>query len=51
MLTDKNFTTFEKQIEILEKRGLNFGNKESALSLLKRFGYYNIMDIKTIIYI
>lgn len=44
MLTDKNFTTFEKQIEILEKRGLNFGNKESALSLLKRFGYYNIIN-------
>ena len=44
MLQDKNFTTFEQQINILKKRNLKFINEENAYHLLKRFGYYNIIN-------
>lgn len=44
MLSDKNFTSFDQQIEILRKRSLLFGNEETAKHLLKRFGYYNIIN-------
>lgn len=44
MLTDKNFTTFEEQIDILKKRKLKFGSEETAISVLRRFGYYNVIN-------
>lgn len=43
-MKDKNFTTFEQQIEILKKRNLKFGSEETALKALQRFGYYNIIN-------
>lgn len=41
---DKDFTTFEKQIEILKSRNLKFVNEEAAMKALQRFGYYNIIN-------
>lgn len=43
-MDNKNFTTFEDQIEILKKRNLKFGSEEAALTALKRYGYYNIIN-------
>lgn len=44
MLEDKEFTTFEQQIKILKNRKLTFCNVEMANHLLRRFGYYNIIN-------
>ena len=44
MLKDKNFTTFEQQIEILKRRNMKFGSEETAISVLRRFGYYNVIN-------
>lgn len=41
---EKDFTTFERQIEILKERNLKFGSEETALAALRRFGYYNIIN-------
>ena len=41
---EKDFTTFEEQIDILKDRGLIFINEEAALISLRRFGYYNIIN-------
>ena len=41
---DKKFTTFEQQIEILKRRNLRFASEETALNLLRRYGYYNIIN-------
>lgn len=43
-MDDKNFTTFEEQIEILKKRNLKFNSEETALTALKRYGYYSIIN-------
>ncbi len=43
-MKDKNFTTFEEQIEILKRRGLKFNSEETALTALKRYGYYSIIN-------
>lgn len=43
-MLDKNFTTFEEQINILKNRNLKFTSEESALTALKRYGYYNIIN-------
>ncbi len=43
-MQDKNFTTFERQIEILKSRELKFSNEETALNTLRRYGYYNIIN-------
>lgn len=41
---DKDFTTFERQIEILKERNLQFVSEEMAIKALQRFGYYNIIN-------
>ncbi len=41
---EKDFTTFERQIEILKERNLQFVSEDSALATLKYFGYYNIIN-------
>ncbi len=43
-MRDKNFTTFEQQIEILKQRNLKFGSEETALTALQRYGYYSIIN-------
>ena len=43
-MKDKNFTTFEEQINILKRRNLIIGNEEAAIDALKRYGYYNIIN-------
>lgn len=43
-MKDKNFTTFEEQIKILKDRNLRFGSEETALTMLRRYGYYNIIN-------
>ena len=43
-MDDKNFTTFEEQIEILKRRNLKFNSEETALTALKRYGYYSIIN-------
>lgn len=43
-MKDKNFTTFEEQVDILKRRGLIIGNEEAAINALKRYGYYNIIN-------
>lgn len=43
-MKDKNFTTLERQIEILKNRNLKFGSEEAAIIALKRYGYYNIIN-------
>lgn len=44
MLSDKNFTSFEEQIKILKRRNLTFINEEGAITALRRYGYYNIIN-------
>lgn len=41
---DKDFTTFEQQIEILKSRNLKFVSEETAIKALQRFGYYSIIN-------
>lgn len=43
-MNDKNFTTFEEQVQILKDRNLKFNSEETALNALKRYGYYNIIN-------
>ena len=43
-MEEKKFKTFEEQIEILKLRDLKFGNEETALNALKRYGYYSIIN-------
>lgn len=43
-MEDKNFTTFERQIEILKSRDLVFISEEFAVRALRRYGYYNIIN-------
>lgn len=40
----KPFTSIEDQISILKKRKLTIPNEEAAKFLLKRYGYYNIIN-------
>lgn len=41
---NKDFTTFERQIEILKSRNLQFISEETALKALQRYGYYSIIN-------
>lgn len=41
---DKDFTTIERQIEILKERDLQFVSEEMAFKTLQRFGYYSIIN-------
>lgn len=43
-MIDKDFTTFEEQIELLKTRNLNFISEETAMNALGRFGYYSIIN-------
>ncbi|MDY2813983.1 MAG: Abi family protein [Dorea sp.] len=43
-MNDKDFTTFDRQIEILQSRGLAFISEETAKNALRRYGYYNIIN-------
>lgn len=43
-MEDKNFTSFERQIEILKSRKLTIVDEESALRSLRKYGYYNIIN-------
>lgn len=43
-MTDKPFKTLDEQLEILEKRNLIIANKESAKIVLKRYGYYEVIN-------
>ena len=43
-MIDKNFTTFERQVEILKQRNMIFGSEETAIRYLIRYGYYNIVN-------
>lgn len=43
-MNDKPFLTINKQIELLEKRGLLFQDKEVAKSNLLSYGYYEIIN-------
>ena len=43
-MLDKDFTTFERQIEILKSRNLQFVDEETAFKNLRRFGYYSIIN-------
>lgn len=38
-MDNKNFTTFEDQIEILKKRNLKFGSEEAALTPTNTYYY------------
>lgn len=40
----KPFTTIDKQIKILDSRGLSFKSKETAKRELTRYGYYEIIN-------
>lgn len=43
-MNDKPFLTIDKQIELLEKRGLLFQSKEAAKNNLLSYGYYEIIN-------
>lgn len=43
-MNDKPFLTINKQIELLEKRGLLFQDKEAAKNNLLSYGYYEIIN-------
>jgi abortive infection bacteriophage resistance protein len=42
MLYTKPALTYEKQVELLKSRGLNFDDEEVALHCLKRIGYFRL---------
>ena len=43
-MNTKPFLTIDKQIELLEQRGLLFQNKEAAKKDLLSYGYYEIIN-------
>lgn len=44
MMGEKPFSTFDEQIEILESRGLLFGDVENAKNKLIHYSYYEIIN-------
>lgn len=44
MLITKEFKTIEEQIVGLEKRNLNFKNREKAKQILTRYNYFDIIN-------
>ena len=45
MCIDKPFKTIDEQLKILENRNLLFLNKETARNSLKRYGYYEVINV------
>lgn len=43
-MIEKDFTTFEEQVQLLKDRNLKFVSEETALNALRRFGYYSIIN-------
>ena len=41
-MTDKDFLTIDKQIELLKSRGMHFGNEERAKKYLAYIGYHRL---------
>jgi|GEM_PF-29368 len=41
---DKPYTTYEQQIHILESKGLRIDDKEKAIHILKKCGYYSLIN-------
>ena len=40
----KDFRTIDEQIEVLEKRGLQFKNKKKAVDILKKYNYFDVIN-------
>ena len=43
-MNSKKFLTYEEQIELLENKKLVISNKEQAISLLKQYSYFNLIN-------
>ena len=43
-MIDKPYTTYDQQIDLLEKKGLEVPNRKLAVRLLKENGYYALIS-------